>query len=66
MSNLPWNGGGKEECLDYMAITMSHQELENLLGESAKIIANAGFVLVPRKWRDNALDALTKKEPVTK
>jgi len=57
-----WNEGGKEESLDRMEIQMTHDELLGAIGEAAAAkIAEAGFVLVPRKWREDVfrtLDAL--------
>lgn len=56
-----WNEGGKEECFDRMQIAMTHDELSIALGSSSKQIEDAGFVLVPRRWSDDALNALSKR-----
>lgn len=55
-----WNEGGKEESLDRFGVSMSHADLESALGtEVTKTIEDAGFVLVPRRWRDGTLASLS-------
>jgi hypothetical protein len=54
----PWSEGGKEESLDRMDITMTHDELETLIGPAADAIRKAGFVIVPRKWRHRVIAVL--------
>jgi len=59
--NKPWHEGGREDCLERGGITMSHDELlQSLPAGAADQIEAAGFVLVPKKWRDNVLDAASK------
>lgn len=56
-----WNEGGKDNFFDRMQIVMAHDELSAALGPAFKKIEDAGFVLVPRRWRDDALNALSKR-----
>lgn len=58
----PWNEGGKEDCLQRGNITMSHDDLlAQLPTGAADIIAAAGFVLVPKQWREEVFEALAKR-----
>lgn len=58
----PWNEGGKEDCLEVGQITMTHDDLVLALGPlAAKTIEDAGFVLVPRKWRAEVFAALLNR-----
>jgi hypothetical protein len=51
-----WNEGGRDECYERLEITMSYEELWHQLSvESRKLIEDAGFVLVPKSWRDRVL-----------
>ena len=60
-TSLPWNEDAKADALERGKITMSHDELEAALGNGAKLIADAGFVLVPRVWREQVFTALEKR-----
>jgi hypothetical protein len=52
---------GKADILARGDITMSHDDLLSVLGsDAAAKIADAGFVLVPRKWREDTFLALGK------
>lgn len=54
-----WNDGGKEDCFDRLEISVTHDELVASIGAVYHEITNAGFVLVPKRWRDDALKALS-------
>jgi hypothetical protein len=41
-----------------LQISMSHADLVIALGDKWKLIEDAGFEIVPKKWRDDALRAL--------
>jgi hypothetical protein len=56
----PWNDGGKEAFLGSRCMTMTHDELAARLGDAYHTIEGAGFVIVPRVWRDDALAALER------
>ena len=61
LPDIAWNDGPKQECLERGGIAMSHDELAAELGASYQKIVDAGFVLMPRKWRDDVLQALAKR-----
>jgi hypothetical protein len=44
-----------------LGVTMTQDELVAKLGDSYKIIEAAGFVLVPKAWRERALRAAENK-----
>jgi hypothetical protein len=53
----------KEDIYDKININMSHDELITALGKEAwQKIVDAGFVLVPKQWRENVFKALAKKD----
>jgi hypothetical protein len=55
----PWSEGGKERCLHKMNIGMTHDELAEYLGDTVmRVIQDAGFVLVPKQWREDTFSAL--------
>ena len=56
-----WNNGGKQACYGRMEITMSNDELAEALGPAHQQILDAGFVLVPKKWREDVMKALHEK-----
>lgn len=58
-----WDGGGKEECLERAGLTLTHDELVEQLGAGARLIEEAGFVLVPRTWRDVVMRSLQARKP---
>jgi hypothetical protein len=62
MEEGPWNNGGKQACLERMNITMTHDELAAALGSTYREIIDAGFVMVPKKWREDVMTALAAKE----
>ena len=56
-----WNEGGREDVLSKRGLTMTHDELEAQLGTaSTALIAAAGFVLVPRQWREDGFAAAAR------
>jgi hypothetical protein len=57
----PWNNGGKQECLARFGLAMTHDELAASIGLAYQKINDAGFVLVPRGWREDVMKALEKK-----
>jgi hypothetical protein len=53
-----WDNGGMESVLAGGGIIMTHDDLVTALGpEASKKIADAGFVLVPREWRERVFRA---------
>ena len=58
--SIPWNEGGKELALDNMEITMSHDDLAKAMGNSYQKMIDAGFVMMPRKWREDVFKHLSK------
>lgn len=59
----PWNNGGKQSCLARGNISMTHDELAKIIGSSYQTIVDAGFVMVPKQWRDDVMSALSKRRP---
>ncbi len=59
LPDVPWNDGPKQECLTRGGITMSHDELAVMLGDAYQKIIDAGFVMVPRNWRQEVCEALS-------
>ena len=57
----PWNNGGKQAVCASAGITMTHDELAKDLGPAYQQILDAGFVLVPKRWRENVMAALDKR-----
>lgn len=53
-----------KESSELFQITMTNDELTKALGnEAAALIERAGFVLVPKRWRDEvAIPALRRNE----
>jgi hypothetical protein len=54
----PYNEGGKETILESREISMTHDELMAQLGPAFEKITAAGFVLVPKSWRDDVFNHL--------
>jgi hypothetical protein len=54
----PWHEGGKEDFMGSHGLTMTHDELKKALGKRYRVIEDAGFVLVPRQWREEVLKIL--------
>jgi hypothetical protein len=53
-----WANGGMQEVLAAIDITMTHDDLVAALGPAVfKTITDAGFVLVPREWRERVFRA---------
>ena len=56
---LPWHEGGKEGSMERFGVTLTHDDLCGVLGPVAvNLIESAGFVLVPRTWRESVFRAL--------
>jgi hypothetical protein len=53
----------KQEYLERMNITMSHDELAAALGPAYQQIVDAGFVMVPKRWREEVIKTVLYKEP---
>lgn len=51
----------KAKVLAEGGMAMGHDELVALLGDKYNIILDAGFVLVPKKWRDEIFELLRKR-----
>jgi len=48
-----------DESRELFGITMTNDEVMIAVGaEAAGVIDGAGFVLVPKQWRDRAMDAM--------
>lgn len=61
---VPWNEGGKESFLASRGMTMSHDELVSEIGAAAyQKITEAGFVLVPKRWKDDVFKHLKQCGP---
>jgi hypothetical protein len=55
-----WANGGIERLLAHNNLTMTHNQLEAVLGpETVKVITDAGFVLVPLIWRTRIFKSLS-------
>ena len=52
----PWNNGGKQAALGGFQITMTHDELAVKMGVAYQVMLDAGFVMVPKKWRQTVND----------
>jgi hypothetical protein len=61
MSDKPWNEGGKEKHFDHAGITMTHDELVMELDGWHQKIVDAGFVMVPKSWRDKVMKVLSDR-----
>lgn len=57
-----WNNGGKQAFCVASGIAMTNDELAKVLGPAHQQILDAGFVLVPKKWRDDVLTALSRRQ----
>ncbi len=59
-----WNARGREVAFDRLEISMSHEELVNSLPrEAVERIDLAGFVLVPKSWRERVFKVLSNWKP---
>jgi hypothetical protein len=54
MSGDGWHEA-KKAVLAKMQVTKSHDELIRQLGPAYQLIKEAGFVIVPKKWRDDLI-----------
>jgi hypothetical protein len=54
----PWNNGGKQATLGNFGIAMTHDELAAKMGPAYQQMTDAGFVMVPKKWREDVYGAL--------
>lgn len=61
MNRPAYHEGGKEVILGNMNITMSHDELVKELGDAYKKITDAGFVMMPKKWREDVMNFLSNQ-----
>jgi hypothetical protein len=57
----PWNNGGKQAVFGRMDIQRTHDELAASMGNAYQQMLDAGFVMVPKKWRDEMLSKRTDK-----
>lgn len=57
----PWNNGGKQALLGDMEITMTHDELAKAMGPAYQMMIDAGFVMNPKRWRENVFAALSER-----
>jgi hypothetical protein len=54
----PWNNGGKQAVCASAGIAVTHDELAKAIGPAYQQILDAGFVLVPKQWRERIIAAL--------
>lgn len=57
----PWNNGGKQAFCAGFGISMTHDDLAKRLGPAYQQIIDAGFVIVPMQWREDAMAALRSR-----
>ena len=54
----------KQKMLEQGQIKLAHDELIKVIGEDVyKLITDAGYVLVPKRWRDDVFCSLSTREP---